>query len=90
MTDEQLKDVVLRHLIHVAPEADPDALEPGVPFRDQYDLDSMDTLNLVIGICEELGIDIPEADYPRLATLEEAVSYLRSRLSRAVGGAGNA
>jgi acyl carrier protein len=80
VTDAQLKDVLLRHLTRVAPEVNPDSLEPGAPFRDQIDIDSMDFLNFVIGVCEELGFDIPEADYTRLSSLEEAVSYLRSRL----------
>jgi acyl carrier protein len=79
VTDEQLKEVVLRHLTRIAPEVDPDALEPDTPFRDQYDLDSMDFLNFVIGVCEELEVDISEKDYARLGSLEEAVSYLGSR-----------
>jgi acyl carrier protein len=80
VTDEQLKEIVLRHLTRVAPEVQADALEPGTPFRDQYDLDSMDFLNFVVGVCEELVIDIPEADYTHLASLEEAVAYLRARV----------
>jgi acyl carrier protein len=78
VTDEQLKDVVLRHLTRVAPEVDPGALEPGTPFRDQLDLDSMDFLNFVIGVCEELKVEIPEKDYARMGSLAEAVCYLRS------------
>ena len=79
MTDAQIKDVVLRVLGGIAPEADLGAVEPDVSFRDQLDIDSMDFLNFVIGVCEELKVDIPEADYPKLASLDDCVSYLKSR-----------
>ena len=34
-------------LTRIAPEIDPASIEPGVSFRDQLDLDSMDFLNFV-------------------------------------------
>jgi len=36
----------------------------------------MDVLNLVAALHERLGVDIPEKDYPEIATLSRAVSYL--------------
>ncbi|MDH4103969.1 MAG: phosphopantetheine-binding protein, partial [Thermoleophilia bacterium] len=47
-----------------------------VSLRDQLDIDSMDLLNFVIGIHEQVHVDIPEADYARLQTLDEVVDYL--------------
>jgi hypothetical protein len=38
----------------------------------------MDLLNFVIGIHKALKVDIPEADYPKLATLDGCLSYLAS------------
>jgi len=83
MTDEQIKVVVLRVLGNIAPEAELDQLDPAVDLREQLDLDSMDILNLMIGIHDATGVDIPEADYPQMAGLNDAVAYLRSRVSRA-------
>lgn len=83
MTDEQLKAVVLRVLGNIAPEAELDQLDPAVDLREQLDLDSMDILNLMIGIHDTTGVDIPEADYPQMAGLNDAVAYLRSRVARA-------
>lgn len=80
MTVTDIRDAVLRAVAKVAPEAKAMPLAPDVNLRDQLDLDSMDMLNLVIGIHERLGIDIPESDYARLATLDGAVSYLSDRL----------
>jgi acyl carrier protein len=76
MTRDELRAAVLRVLGEIAPEADLAALRPDVPLRDQLDVDSMDLLNFVIGLHQALGVDIPEADYATLATLDSCVEYL--------------
>ena len=80
MTSEEIRTVVIDALTRIAPEIDPASIEPAASFRDQLDLDSMDVLNFVLAVHTRLGIEIPEADYPRLSTLEGAVAYLRSRV----------
>jgi acyl carrier protein len=45
----------------------------------------MDYLNFVIALHEALGLEIPEVDYPALATMEGAIAYLRHRLAEAAG-----
>ena len=85
MTPAELRATVLRVLGEIAPEADPAALEPDVSFRSQLDLDSMDVLNFVIGLHATLGVEIPEADYPKLATLDGCVAYLDAALGRRPG-----
>ena len=84
MTRDEIRDVVLDVLGAVAPEGDFGRLKPDRPLRDQLDIDSYDFLNVMIQLHERLGIDIPEADYPRLATLEGSVDYLAARTA---GGA---
>lgn len=80
MTDAELRAVVGEELTRIAPEVDPTQLEVSTPLRDQVDLDSMDWLNLLIALHTRLGVDIPEADYAKLATLDALVAYLRARL----------
>lgn len=80
MTGEEIRAVVLRVLGRIAPEADPAALDPRASMRDQLDIDSVDFLNFAIGLNKELGVDIPDADLPKLATLDGCVAYLLSRL----------
>jgi acyl carrier protein len=75
----EVKTAVLRALGDVAPEADLASLKPEVPLREQLDLDSMDILNFVVALHGDLGVEIPEADYPRLATLDACVEYLEAR-----------
>lgn len=80
MNTEELRAIVLATLMSIAPEVMADELAPAKPLRDQVDLDSMDWLNFLIGLNERLGIDIPEADYRLLTTLDVIVEYLAARL----------
>jgi acyl carrier protein len=80
MTREDIRGAVLAALTSVAPEIDPQTLGPTTVFRQEFELDSMDFLNFVIALHEALGVDIPEADYGRLATIAGAVDYLAGRL----------
>jgi acyl carrier protein len=79
MTEAEIKTTVLRVLGEIAPEADLTRLDPDAGLRDQLDLDSMDVLNVMIGLHEALHVDIPETDYSKLATLNGAVAYLAQR-----------
>ncbi len=81
MKDEEIKALVLQVLGDIAPEAALEQIDPAVDLREQLDLDSMDLLNLMIGIHEATGVDIPEADYPQMASLNGCVAYLRPRLT---------
>ena len=76
MTRDEIRAAILRVLGEIAPEADLSAIKADAPFRDQLDLDSMDLLNFVIAVHAALHVEIPEADYPRLATLDGCVDYL--------------
>jgi acyl carrier protein len=72
-------DAVRGVLARIAPEADLDALSPDAELQETLDLDSMDFLNFVIGVKEATGVDIPERDYPQVATLGGAVDYVAAR-----------
>ena len=79
MSDTIDKSMIRGILGSIAPEADFSTLAGEVDLREALDLDSMDFLNFVIALHEQTGIDIPEADYPKLRTLDGAVSYLAQR-----------
>jgi len=81
------RETVLDALQKIAPRVSADALNPTTPLRDQVDLDSMDWLNFLAALHERLGVDIPEADYARLVTLDDLLSYLRQRRAAPTPGA---
>jgi acyl carrier protein len=76
MTATEIKSMICDVLSGIAPEADLSAVADDEDLREALDLDSMDFLNFVIALHERTGVDIPEADYPRLRTLDGAIAYL--------------
>jgi acyl carrier protein len=73
---DQTRSTILRLLGDIAPEADLQTIRPEVSLRDQLDIDSMDFLNFVIALHREFQVEIPEHDYPKLATLNGCVDYV--------------
>lgn len=80
MNDEEIRALVVGQLRQIAPEIDVSQIDFAIDLREQVDFDSMDILNLVVAIHEATGVDIPEADYPQMVSLDGCVAYLRSRL----------
>ncbi len=76
MTRDEAMDIMRDALHQVAPEADLGGVGPEEGMAEALDLDSMDFLNFMIGLHERTGIEIPELDYPQLATVEECAAYL--------------
>jgi acyl carrier protein len=82
MRTEELAELVKRILFDVAPDLAGEAIDPKVRFNEQFEFDSMDFLNFVAGLHRATGLELPEKDYPRLATLEGAVGYLAEKLPK--------
>lgn len=75
MKDSELRRLVQEMLADIAPEADVAGVAGNEDIRQALDLDSMDFLNLVIGLHQRTGVEVPEADYPRLFTLDGMAAY---------------
>ena len=80
MTRDDVAAMLIDELGRIAPETDASRLDPNAELRDELDIDSMDFLNLVTALAERLMIEIPETDYPKLATLGHATDYLVQKL----------
>ncbi|HET6966097.1 MAG TPA: phosphopantetheine-binding protein [Acidimicrobiales bacterium] len=76
MNAEDARALLARLLRGIAPEVDLAQVDPDVPMQEELDLDSMDFLNLVTALHDETGIEVPERDYPRLATVDGFVAYV--------------
>jgi acyl carrier protein len=82
MTKDEIKAKVLETLGQIAPEADLENIDPDVNFRDQLDIDSMDYLNFVIALDEDLNLEIPERDYTKFTTLTGCVEQIEYLLAK--------
>ena len=80
MSRDEIKDVILEIIADIDEEADFAALDADAPLRDQLDLDSMDFLDIVMELRKRYKLQIPEEEYPQLATLASCVNYLEPRL----------
>ena len=76
MAPADIRHVILDILERIAPDEDLSDLNDGVPFREQMELDSMDFLDIVMELRKQYRIQIPEADYPQLGTMDSTVAYL--------------
>lgn len=76
MEEEQIRTLAAEVLAGIAPEADLATVGNTEDLREALDLDSMDFLNFVIGLGEKTGLKIPEADTPKLHTMQGLLAYL--------------
>ena len=81
MTKDECKKVVLEIIADIAPDEDLTNVKPEVRLRDQLQLDSMDFLDIVMELRKRYGIEVPEIDYPRLASLESCGDYLTPKFN---------
>ena len=81
MTPEQVKQIVIDIINEIAPDEDTSNLKSEVNLRDQMDLDSMDFLDIVMELRKQHGIEVPEEDYPKLASLESCADYLTPKFN---------
>ncbi|CAK8712484.1 MAG: acyl carrier protein [Candidatus Electronema aureum] len=83
MTRDEIKYMILDIIQDIDDEAEFDGLDEDKPLRDQLDLDSMDFLDIVMELRKRHKLQVPEEDYPQLATLMSCVNYLEPKLKDA-------
>ncbi|MEC8330432.1 MAG: acyl carrier protein [Verrucomicrobiota bacterium] len=81
MTEDQVKQIVIDIIREIAPDEDTSDLKGAINLREQMDLDSMDFLDIVMELRKQHGIEVPEADYPELASLDSCANYLTPKFN---------
>lgn len=76
MTSDTIETVVRAELHRIAPDIDVETIDRDADLREEFDIDSMDFLNLVTALGKNLGTAMPESDYPRMATFDAMIAYL--------------
>lgn len=72
---------LLTLLTSVAPDIEPQSVDPERDLRDQFDFDSMDALHFATAVSEAFGVEIAETEYPKLASLRAAQNFVQQRLA---------
>ena len=81
MDPNEIRTKLLSLLTTVAPDIEPESVEPERALRDQFDFDSMDALHFATAVSEAFGIEIAETEYPKLASLRAAGEFVQQRLA---------
>lgn len=81
-TLKEIEETVLSALHQIAPEVDLQMLDRTINFREELEIDSMDFLRFVRLLHEQLSIEIPEADYSQLQTLNNCFNYFDRKINR--------
>lgn len=80
MNRDELRKAVLEELSDVAPDIDMATFDERASLQDEYDLDSMDLLNLAAAVHKRLGVNIPDQDYARMRCVADLLDYLQERV----------
>jgi acyl carrier protein len=73
---EKIKEIIAEQLGVKKEEVTEEA-----KFIDDLGADSLDTVELVMALEEEFGIEIPDEDAEKMATVGEAVKYIEQKAS---------
>jgi acyl carrier protein len=74
-----LLPTLIQLLQKIAPELEANTLRPEQPLRQQLDLDSIDWLNFLISVHQHFGVEIAEADYAQLQSLNDLAAYVQGK-----------
>ena len=72
----KLKEIVMDRL-----NAEEDQIKPEASFVEDLGADSLDNVELIMGIEEEFDIEIPDEDAEKLTTVGEAMEYVKTKLA---------
>ena len=76
MDQLEVRTAVLNIIADIAMDEDTTNLKDDVALRSHLDLDSMDFLDIVMELKKRYKIEVPQEDFPKLATLDSCVEYL--------------
>ncbi len=79
MTQQDIQTALTEELHRIAPDIEIDQIDPGADLRDEFDIDSMDFLNLVTALGKRFGLAMPESDYDKMRSFDDLAGYLRDK-----------
>jgi acyl carrier protein len=71
-SEEKVKEIIVEQLGVSA-----DQVKPEARFIDDLGADSLDTVELIMALEEEFGVEIPDEDAEKMITVGDALNYLK-------------
>jgi acyl carrier protein len=69
--EERVKQIIVEQL-----GVDEGEVTPSASFVDDLGADSLDTVELVMAFEESFGVEIPDEDAEKIATVKDAIEYI--------------
>ncbi len=79
MNTEILHQTIVVLLQQIAPDTTPATLKLEEKIRETLNIDSFDFLQFVIALHEKTGVEIPEEDYGKINTIQNAIEYIQNK-----------
>ena len=80
MTKQEIKSVIIRQILEIAPDIEESEIIDDENIQSSLEIDSFDFLKILTAMFEEVGVEVPEADYSQVDTLTHMVEYFSKRL----------
>jgi acyl carrier protein len=69
--DQRVKDIIVEQL-----GVKPDQVTPEAKFIEDLGADSLDTVELIMALEEEFGIEVPDEQAEKLTTVGDVIKYI--------------
>ena len=79
MNSEILHQTIVVLLQQIAPDTVPATLKLEENIRETLNIDSFDFLQFIIALHEKTGVEIPEEDYGKINTIQNAITYIQNK-----------
>ena len=79
MNSEILHQTIVVLLQQIAPDTVPATLKLEENIRETLNIDSFDFLQFIIALHEKTGVEIPEEDYGKINTIQNAIAYIQNK-----------
>ncbi len=76
----EIEAALSEELFKIAPDITMDDIDRNAELREEFDIDSIDFLNLVSALGNRFNLPMPEADYPQMVAYNDLASYLAGKL----------
>ncbi len=80
MRKEALKKIIIGQILEIAPEIESSDITDDENIQESLEIDSFDFLKILTGMYEQVGVEVPEADYEKVDTVNKMVEYFFKRL----------
>lgn len=80
MTNEEIKSVIIKQILEIAPDIEKNEITDDENIQSSLEIDSFDFLKILTAMNEQVGVEVPESDYSKVDTLTHMVEYFSNRL----------